>query len=87
MVEGLFSLLFQCESSNNQYAGQKTLTNVLRASLLLLKLGCFRNIALPYHLRMLLRVFTRRYHLLSKIIYLVFCSLQYMKKSTFLNIK
>ena len=37
MVEGLFSLLFYCESGINQYAGKKTLTDVFRASLLLLQ--------------------------------------------------
>ena len=33
MVEGLFSLLFQCESGINQYTRQKTLTDVVGASL------------------------------------------------------
>ena len=59
MVEGLFSLLFYCESGINQYAGKKTLTDVFRASLLLLQLSCFRNIVLPYHSRMLLHVVMR----------------------------
>ena len=59
MVEGLFSLLFYCESGINQYAGQKTLTDVFGASLLLFQLSCFRNIVLPYHLRMLLHVIMR----------------------------
>ena len=53
MVEGLFSLLYYCESGINQYPGQKTLTDVFGASLLLLELSDFRNIVLPYHLRML----------------------------------
>ena len=38
MVEGLFSLLFYCESGINQYAIQKILTDVSGASLLLLDL-------------------------------------------------
>ena len=59
MVEGLFSLLYYCESGINQYAVQKTLTDVFGASLLLLELGCLRYVVLPYHLRMLLHVFMR----------------------------
>ena len=47
MVEGLFSLLFYCESGINQYA----LTDLFGASLLLLVLGCLRYVVLPYHLR------------------------------------
>ena len=87
MVEGLFSLLLYCESGINQYAGKKTLTDVFRVSLLLLEFSCFRNIVLPYHLRMFLLVFMRRLHLLTEIISFVFCSVQYMKKNTLLNIK
>ena len=34
MVEGLFILLFECESGINHYARQKTLTDVLVASLI-----------------------------------------------------
>ena len=60
MVEGLFSLLFCCGSGINQNAGQKTLTDVFGASLLLLEFSCFRNIVIPHHLRMLLHVFMRR---------------------------
>ena len=60
MVEELLSLLFQYETGINQYAGQKTLADVLEASLLLLELSCFRKIVLPYHLRMLLCIFMRR---------------------------
>ena len=59
MVEGLFSLLIYSESGINLYAVQKTLTDVFRASLLLLELGCRRDLVLPYHLRMLIRVFMR----------------------------
>ena len=59
MVEGLFGLLFHCQSSIHQYAGEKILTDVFGASLLLPELSCFRTILLPYHLRMLLRVFMR----------------------------
>ena len=44
----------------NQYAGQKTLTDVLGASMLVLELSCFRKIVVPYHLRMLLCVFMGR---------------------------
>ena len=50
--------------------------------LLLLVLSCFRHIVLPYHLRILPRVFVKR-----MIIHLVFCSVQDMKKITLLNIK
>ena len=65
VVEELLSLLFYCESGINQYAKksvimQKTLSDVLVASLLVLELSCFRKIVLPYHLRMLLCVFMRR---------------------------
>ena len=59
MVEGLFSLLFYCESGINQYAVQQTLTDVFGAGLLLLELNCPRYLVLPYHLRMLLPVFMR----------------------------
>ena len=44
MVKGIFSSLFYCECSFNQYAGEKTLTDVFGAGLLLLGLSCFRNI-------------------------------------------
>ena len=67
-------MLFDCKSGINQYAGQKTLTDVFRA-------------ILPYHLGMLLHVFIKRQHLLSKIVSLLFCSEQYRKKNTFLNIE
>ena len=60
MAEGLFSLLFHCEGGINQYAVQKTLADVFRASLLLLEFSYFRNVALPYHLRMFLHIFMRR---------------------------
>ena len=61
MVEGLLSLLFECDNGINQYAaGKKTLTDILGASLLLVEFGCFRKIVMPYHLRMLLCVFMRR---------------------------
>ena len=46
MVEGLFSLLFYCESGINQYAGQITLTHNFGDSLLLLELRWIRNIVL-----------------------------------------
>ena len=36
MVEGLFSLLFQCESSINQYVRQKILTDTLGGDPLLI---------------------------------------------------
>ena len=57
MVEGIFSLLFYCESGINQYAGQKPLTNIFGASLLLLELSCFKNIVIPFKM---LHVFMRR---------------------------
>ena len=63
---------------------RKILTDIFWASLLLLEFSCFRDIVLPYHLRMLLRFYTRKYYLLSEIISLVFCSV--LKKST-LNMK
>ena len=56
MVEG-YLMLFYCESGINQYAGLKTLTDVSGAGLLLVELNFFRNIVLPYYLRML-HVFT-----------------------------
>ena len=59
MVEGLFSLLFYCDSGFNQYAGQKTSTDNFGDSLLLLELICFRNIVLPYRLRMVPHVSLR----------------------------
>ena len=46
MLEGLFSLLFYCESGINQYAGQKTFTDVFGTSLFFLGLGCLRYIGL-----------------------------------------
>ena len=64
---------------------KKLLTDIFGASLLLFEFSCFRNIVLPYHLRMLLRVYTRKYYLLSEIISLAFCPV--LKKSTLLNIK
>ena len=39
MLEGLFSLLFYCESGINQYAGQKTSIDVFGTSLLSRRLG------------------------------------------------
>ena len=45
MLEGLFSL-FYCESGINQYAGQKTFTDIFGTSLLLLGLSCLRYIGL-----------------------------------------
>ena len=72
MVEWLYSLLFYCECGIiNQYAGQKTLTDVSRANLLFLKLSCFRNIVLPY--------FENAFPSLSEITCLAFCSVQYKK--------
>ena len=57
---------------------RKLLTNVFGAGMLLLAFSCFRNIVLPYHLRMLFRFYTRKYYV-SEIISLVFCSV--IKKS------
>ena len=65
-------MLFYFKSGVNQYAGQKTLTDVFWA-------------ILPYYLGMLLHVFIKRKHLLSKIVSLLFCSEQYRKKNTFSN--
>ena len=50
MVKGLFSLLFYCESGINQYAVEKTLTDVFGVSLLLLELGCLSThcTAIPF---------------------------------------
>ena len=59
MVEGLLSLLLYCESGINQYAGQKTLTNNFGANILLIEVGCFTNIGVPYHLRVHHVVMTR----------------------------
>ena len=60
MVEGLFSLLFYCESGINQYAGQKTLTDVFGESLLLLEISCLSNF------RQITSVTLNRFCLLSK---------------------
>ena len=60
MGEGLFRFIFYCESGINQYTVQKTLTDDFGLSLLLLEVGCLRYVVLPYHLKMLLRVFMRR---------------------------
>ena len=59
IVEGLFSLLFYCESGINEYAVKKNLADVFGASLLLLELGCLRYVVLLYHLGMLC-VFMRK---------------------------
>ena len=49
MVECLFSLSFYSVCGIiNQYAGQKILTDVSGANMLLLELSCFRNIVLSY---------------------------------------
>ena len=64
---------------------RKLLTYIFGVSLLLFEFSCFRNIVWPYHLRMLLRIYTRKYYLLREIICLVFCSV--LKKSILLNIK
>ena len=64
---------------------RKLLTDVFGVSLLLLEFSYFRNIVLPYYLRMLLCLYMRKYYLLSEIIYFVFCSV--LKRSTLLNIK
>ena len=61
---------------------RKLLTDIFGASLLSFEFSGFRNIVLPYHLRMLLRVYTRK---LQYSVSLVFCSV--LKKSTLLNIK
>ena len=53
---------------------RKHLTDGFGASLLLLKFSCFRNIVLPYHLRMLVCVFTRKYYLSEIISLVLFCS-------------
>ena len=58
LLEGLFRLLFYCESGINQQAVKKILTDVSGASLLLLELVCLRYVLLLYHLRMF-RVFMR----------------------------
>ena len=44
----------------NQYAEQKTLTDVLVASLLVLDLSCLRKLVLPYRLKMIFCVFMKR---------------------------
>ena len=55
ILEGLFSLLFYCESSINRYTEQIT----LGLSLLLFELSWFRNIVLPFHLTMIPHDFVR----------------------------
>ena len=57
MKEGLFSLLFYCESGTNQYAGQKIITDNVGASLLLLEFNSFKNIVLSCNLKMISHVF------------------------------
>ena len=69
-MEWLFSLLFYCECGINQYAGQKSLTDVSGANLLLLELSCFRNIVLSYF---------ENASSPSEISCLVFCYVQYKK--------
>ena len=71
MVEWLFSLLFYCECGNNQYAGQKSLTDVSGVNLLLLELSCLRKIVLSY--------FENAFFSPSEISCLVFCSVKYKK--------
>ena len=66
MLEWMFSVLFSCESGINQYVGQKTLTDVSGANLLLLQLSCFRNIVLSY--------FENASYSPSEITCLLFCS-------------
>ena len=68
MVEWLFRLLFYCERGTNQYSGQKTLTHVSGANLLLLELSCFRNIVPSY--------FKNASSSPSEITCLVFCYVQ-----------
>ena len=58
MVEELYSLLFYRENGINQYAVQKTRTDVFWASLESLELGCLRYVVLLYSLR-IFRVFMR----------------------------
>ena len=60
VVERLLSLLFYFESGINQYGGQKTLTDIFGASLLLLLISCFKGIVLSYHLRMLFLCFYKK---------------------------
>ena len=50
MVNGLFSLLFDCDSAINMLYR----TDIFGASLLLLELGCRRQVVMPYYLRILL---------------------------------
>ena len=72
MVEWPFSLLFYCEYGIiNQYAGQRTLTDVSGANLLLLELSCFGNIILSY--------FENASSSPSEITCLVFSFVQYKK--------
>ena len=59
VVERLLSLLFYFENGINKYGGQKILTDVFGASLLLLLLSCFKGIVLSHHLRTLFCVFIR----------------------------
>ena len=90
MVKGLFTDLVYFSVRVvfiNQYAGLKTLADNFGASLLLLELSCFRNIVLRCLLRMVPHVFVRSQHFREIISLVFFSSVQFMKKSTFLNIK
>ena len=71
IAEWLFNLLFCCECGFNQYAGQKSLIDVSRENILLLKLSCFRKIVLSY--------IEDASSLPSEISCLLFCSVQYKK--------
>ena len=51
MMDGLFSLLFDCQSAINMLYR----TDIFGANLLLVELGCLRQVVMPYHLRILLR--------------------------------
>ena len=51
VVDGLFSFLFDCESAIIMLYR----TDIFGANLLLVELGCLRQIVMPYHLRILLR--------------------------------
>ena len=90
MVEGLFSLLFCSESGINQYTKQKTFTDVVGASLT----TCYylSSVALEIFTAIPFRnasscFYEKKTSSFSQIISLVFCSVQYMKKSTFLDVK
>ena len=79
MVEGVFSLLFYCESGINWYVGQETLVDVFLSWDLFAYCYSFENASSRFYVK-------RKSRWNNFIMSLVLCSIKYMKKRTFLNI-